>query len=320
MTDQTLLARASKARFDDLPSFSGHPSEDVERFLKCIKNITKANAESTNHETLEIVRGKLTQSAGIWFDNNEVNFKRWSDFETAFRNRYFSTTIIPKKFEQLKRRQQKPDEAIPNYYDDVVNLCREIDPDMSDSMIIQHLISGLNPDFRKELSRRESAMNSLDGFLKYAKIEQDLHDTFEKLRTASINTQQPYFDFNQPSNLPVTATINPRAQDYQNIKKNDQPIHSMRFQSSVLQRNSGVTPTRPSPSLPNTFNRNASRPNLFNRKSEYPQSTSQKYANCKICGRNNHRTIDCFHKQPTGCFKCGQNHMIRDCDMLQNFQ
>lgn len=30
MADQTLLAKARKARFDDLPIFSGHPSEDVE--------------------------------------------------------------------------------------------------------------------------------------------------------------------------------------------------------------------------------------------------------------------------------------------------
>ena len=84
MVDQTLLAKARKARFDDLPNFSGHPSEDVERFLKAIKNITKANDESENREILEIVRGKLIQSAGIWFDNNESNFNKWLDFEIAF--------------------------------------------------------------------------------------------------------------------------------------------------------------------------------------------------------------------------------------------
>ena len=84
MADQTLLAKARKARFDDLPNFSGHPSEDVERFLKAIKKITKANDESENREILEIVRGKLIQSAGIWFDNNESNFTKWSDFEIAF--------------------------------------------------------------------------------------------------------------------------------------------------------------------------------------------------------------------------------------------
>jgi membrane-bound lytic murein transglycosylase len=139
--------------------------------LKRIKNLTKANDEPNNHELLEIVRRKLTQSPGIWFDNNYASFRKWSDFETAFRKQYFSTTIISKKFEQLKQRHQQFDEPITTYFDEIVNLCREIDPQMSNPTIIQYLISGLNPDFRKELSRRESAMNTLDEFLKYAKIE-----------------------------------------------------------------------------------------------------------------------------------------------------
>ncbi|CAF4097207.1 unnamed protein product [Rotaria sordida] len=175
MADQTLLTKAHKARFDDLPNFSGHPSEDVERFLKSIKNITKATDESANQEILEIVRGKLIQSAGIWFDNNEPNFKKWSDFETAFRNRYFSSTSIHKKFNTLK--QQK--------------------------IIIQHLMSGINPDFRKELLRRESSINTLNEFLKYAKIEQDLHDTF---RSPSLDSQQHHFNYNHPSILSLTTT------------------------------------------------------------------------------------------------------------------
>ena len=81
MADQTLLGRARKARFNGLPKFSGHPSEDVEHFLKSIKNITKVSDESDNHEILEIVPGKLTPSAGLWYDNNEHTFKKWSDFE-----------------------------------------------------------------------------------------------------------------------------------------------------------------------------------------------------------------------------------------------
>ena len=36
MADQTLLAKARKARFNCLPNFSGHPSEDVEHFFKKI--------------------------------------------------------------------------------------------------------------------------------------------------------------------------------------------------------------------------------------------------------------------------------------------
>ena len=47
-------------------------------------------------------------------------------------------------------------------------------------------MSGLNSDFRKEISRHESRMKILSEFLKIAKIEQDLYDTVEKHRRLSF--------------------------------------------------------------------------------------------------------------------------------------
>jgi Retrotransposon gag protein len=319
MADPSILARARKARFDDLISFSGQPSEDVEQFLKSIKNITKATNESNNHELLEIVRGKLIQSAGIWFDNNEAKFKTWSDFEVAFRNRYLATTTTSKKFEQLKQRRQKPDELIINYCDEIINLCQEVDPKMSDLTIIQYLLSGLKTNVRKELSRRESAMNSLDEFLKYAKIEQDLNDTFGKFGEMVIDQQQPQTNWDHLSDQ-TTAAINAWEHEYRNGNRNGQFKRPMHTQSSDLQRNSnrrGVNSSQPLWNL----TRNFSRRNDQIQKTVAPQANaSQKNITCKICGRKNHRTINCFYKKPTGCFKCGQDHMIRDCTMLTNFQ
>jgi len=238
----------------------------------------------------------------------------------AFRNRYLSTTTTSKKFEQLKQRRQKPDELIINYCDEIINLCREVDPKMSDLTIIQYLLSGLNTNVRKELSRRESAMNSLDEFLKYAKIEQDLNDTFDKLGEISID-QQPQFDFSRPLHTTTTAAINTRKYDYQNDKRNGQSKQPMHIQSSDLQRNSDGRRAGSSQLSSNSIRRNVFRRNGQTKKpSTLQANTSQQRLNCLVCGRKNHRTIDCFHKQKSGCFKCGEDHMIRDCKMLTNFQ
>ena len=53
-----------------------------------------------------------------------------------FRNRYFSSTVTHKEFDKLKQQKQSHDELVTFYIDDVVNLCRETDPNMSDSIII----------------------------------------------------------------------------------------------------------------------------------------------------------------------------------------
>jgi len=321
MGDQTLLAKARKARFDDLPNFSGHPSEDVERFLKSIKNITKANDESENREILEIVRGKLTQSAGIWFDNNESIFGKWSDFETAFRNRYFSTTLIHQKFDKLKKRKQLQEESVTSYFDDVVNLCREIDSNMSDPIIIQHLMSGINPEFKKELSRRESSMNTLKEFLKHVKVEQDLYETFEKSRNVSLEQrqqQQPYFELNHPAIPSLTAMVKQSTQRYY-TKPDDRRSYPTSTQSSAHQRNSIPQAGNNSSIQRDKQIRNYSKSSFKDKSIGNQSNTTNRFNNCKICSRKNHRTIDCFHKRPHGCFNCGQNHIVRDCPMPPNF-
>jgi hypothetical protein len=323
MTDQTLLAKARKARFDDLPNFSGHPSEDVERFLKSMKNITKTNDESNKKEAIEIVRGKLVQSAGIWFDNNESKFKEWADFESAFRSRYFSSTITHKKFDTLKQRKQSHNESIISYCDDVINLCREIDSTMSEQIIIQHLMSGINPDCKKELSRRESSMKTLDEFLKYAKIEQDLHDTFGEYNNLLNGSQQPYTNGNRSLIPSSTAMINkPKQQYYRNIKQNDRQSYPTSTQSSGSRWNSIPQTRNRLMGLPDQRTSENSQPFTFKKKQiNYQSISGNKFSNCKICNRTNHRTIHCFHKHKTGCFKCGHlDHNIRDCTTTQNFQ
>ncbi|CAF5113389.1 unnamed protein product, partial [Rotaria magnacalcarata] len=179
----------------------------------------------------------LTQAAGLWFDNNEHTFKKWSDFEIQFRNRYASTTIIHQKFNKLKQRTQLPDESVSGYIDDVINLCREIDSSMSDSIIIQHLMSGINPEFRKEISRHESGMNSLNEFLKYAKIEQDLYDTFEKTRQLSFESQPPTFTINQAPRPRFTQNFK-QSDAYQPVEQYQNPAQQYFSQSSAYQRNS----------------------------------------------------------------------------------
>jgi hypothetical protein len=299
MADPTLLARARKARYDDLPNFSGHSSEDAERFLKGIKNISKAPDNSADPLFLEIVRGKLTQNAGSWFDDNESQFTKWSDFETAFRNRYFSTTIISTKFDKLSQRKQQYDESITTYFDDIITLCREVDPKMPDAIIIQHLMKGINPEFRKELTRRQTTISTLSEFLKIAKLEQDLHDTFSQVQDTTIQSE----------------------------------VHPMYYLSSQVNQMSSHNnqkyrrqqPTSRNQNYRSTTNATRTIPTYKQTSSHVPETTLERnrqtqYRSCKICGKQNHRSIDCNKKQSSGCYNCGKQHSVRDCPDPPHFQ
>lgn len=190
---------------------------------------------------------------------------------------------------------------------------------MSEKVIIQHLMSGINPDFRKELSRRESSINTLNEFLKYAKVEQDLHDTFRNL---SVDPQQPCSNYNRPTISSLTATINQPKQYLNKMKHNNFNSSTTRPQSSIFGWNWIPTSGSGASMVPDRKRiQNYSSQSTLKRKPISNRPTSQhQLNNCKVCGRKNHRTIDCYHKRTTGCFNCGQNHNIRDCTLPPNFQ
>ncbi|CAF1043440.1 unnamed protein product [Rotaria sordida] len=127
--------------------------------------------------------------------HNTKQIQNYTSQSTLKQNPINTGSTSQHQFNNCKRKQL-PDEPITFYYGDIINLCLEIDSNISEKIIIQHLMSSINPDFRKELLRRESSINTLNEFLKYAKIEQDLRD---RIRNLSIDSQQLYSNFNRPS-------------------------------------------------------------------------------------------------------------------------
>ncbi|CAF2783413.1 unnamed protein product [Rotaria sp. Silwood2] len=91
-------------------------------------------------------------------------------------------------------------------------------------------MSGINPDFQKELSRRRSSMNTLNEFLRYAKIEQDLYDTFEKFHRLSIESTKLYFAINHQQISSSTTMIEQPKQQYQFMNKITPRSHSFTTQ------------------------------------------------------------------------------------------
>ncbi|CAF1642953.1 unnamed protein product, partial [Didymodactylos carnosus] len=170
-------------------------SDDAEKFLKSIKNIFKTDESLNDRQKLEIIRGKLTKTAGAWYDNFDSPFADLFEFEIAFVSRYSSSLNKLTKFDKLLQRKQQDNESVTNYYDEIVTLCREVDVKVSESTIIQHLLARAKAEFRKELFR-QTPFESLINFLQAAKKEEDLQKTLEKSLNTDFKTEQPYFTFN----------------------------------------------------------------------------------------------------------------------------
>ncbi|CAF1642410.1 unnamed protein product, partial [Didymodactylos carnosus] len=160
----------------------------------------------------------LLQSAGTWFDDQE--FTTWFQFETFFRSRYSSTMKSQTKFSELLQRKQQPDEPMATYFNDMVSLCREVDTGMTERIIVQHLMNGVRPEFRKQLSRHDPQIDQIATFLTVAKKEQDIHEQFEKFQEMKIQPQQPYF-FMNPESTTLIAVIHQRPYRHPNHSSRD---------------------------------------------------------------------------------------------------
>ncbi|CAF4567356.1 unnamed protein product, partial [Didymodactylos carnosus] len=265
-------------------NFSGLASDDAEKFLKSIKNIFKTDESLNDRQKLEIIRGKLTRTAGAWYNNFDSPFADLFEFEIAFVSRYSSSLNKLTKFDKLLQRKQQDNESVTNYYDAIVTLCREVDVKMSESTIIQHLLAGVKAEFRKELFR-QAPFESLINFLQAAKKEEDLQKTLEKSLNTDFKTEQPYFTFN----IQRESTVQDNVYHH--------PNSSFRNQRSFVNplQKSNLSNTHPSANRnqPSSSNKTEQQNRYLQKYSTTSSKLNSNYpfGPCKVCGLTNHRSF-----------------------------
>lgn len=155
-------------------------------------------------------------------------------------------------------------------------------------------------------------------FLQYAKQEQDLYAEYDQYNNSSFQSQQSHFNSEHSAVSSLATRMQHPQQRYYNRQPNTRCSHSTKPSQLTHPRNL-TTESQHQKSISTAQKHNSvdSPQPLFQTPA---QLTSQRsFAQCKVCGQNDHRTIDCFHKRSTGCFNCGRNYKARDCTSLPNF-
>lgn len=275
-----LLVALQTTALKDLSKFTGEYSQKVIQFIRALENLhTFTQLDSSTLYSIAVM--KLDGPALNWYQSNRAALTDWPSLRTHLLEHYQPSSSDLKT--QLKVRRQQPGEPLLTFYDDVIDLCQQIDPDMPLHLIIDFLQDGVRDDLKIHIKRR---LKMLSGpitpsvFFQIARDEEELlKETFNTMASSSFT--QPYFpQVNAVTRPPTGTTHSP-------------PIASQ-FATSVT--SSSYVPR-------------SSRGN-FN-------PASQTFRPCLICRKSNHRTIDCYQKQATGCFKCGDpKHTIRHCPQV----
>ena len=262
----------------ELQKFTGDPSQKVTQFIDGVERIgsfSKLN-DSTLHAIATI---KLGGSAFNWYDNNKSTLKTWKLLKTQLLARFKPSISMAKS--ELKERKQQPGETLLAYYDDVIDLCKQVDVNMPLHMIVDYLQDGISGEFKIQVKRQLKALKGEATpalFLQIARDEDELQKEVSREHSSSFASSQPYF----PG---VIAATGP---------------------SSTTSERSNRTPASTD-----------SRDNRSHFSKARQQSSQPQYYPCLVCGRTNHRTIDCYQRKSQGCYKCGNsNHYIRDCPQV----
>ncbi|CAF3466099.1 unnamed protein product, partial [Rotaria sp. Silwood2] len=135
----------------ELPKFTGELTQKIPQFIHAIeqiRNFTELN-DSLLHSIATI---KLGAAAFNWYDNNKQTLRTWPDLKQHLLER-FTPSLSAAKI-QLKERKQQPGETLLAYYDDVIDLCKQVDSNMPLHMIVDHLQDGIRNELTVHVKRQ----------------------------------------------------------------------------------------------------------------------------------------------------------------------
>ncbi|UYV73960.1 hypothetical protein LAZ67_11001597 [Cordylochernes scorpioides] len=135
--------------------FSGEDGEDLQKWLKGYARVAKYNHWD---ETLCLTKVYfyLSGTALKWFENNEESIQTWKEFTSQLENVFGKKKNSKLRAEKkLKTRAQLKGESTEFYIQDVLCLCKEVDPQMSEEDKISHLMKGIAEELYQALLPRD---------------------------------------------------------------------------------------------------------------------------------------------------------------------
>lgn len=152
--------------------FSGTDKEDAEEYLKTFNRTAQIN-DWTEAEKVRLFPAYLKDAALVWYDLYEQSEPRltWDKLQQDFTNEFIQIQDEDELYDALRNRTQGPSEPTNIYINYKLQMCKRLNPLMSEKEKIKHIIKGMRPAI---LDRIVTMKN----------------DTLEQLRTNLLTAEQ----------------------------------------------------------------------------------------------------------------------------------
>ncbi|UYV69577.1 hypothetical protein LAZ67_6004008, partial [Cordylochernes scorpioides] len=167
---QTKMGEYHFQPFRNPSIFTGERNQNPEKWLKEFHRVARYNCWDDSM-CLANVYFFLQGTAHRWYENVEKKINSWDIFVKMFSQNFgHHVTQKDQLAENLKTRAQGKEETSDSYIQDVLHLCREVNPAMMENEIVAHLTKGISEEIYQSIIILDIA--SIDEFIKWCrKIE-----------------------------------------------------------------------------------------------------------------------------------------------------
>jgi hypothetical protein len=238
--------------------------DDVIKWLEDLEHLFEV-AHIPDANKLDLVSYTLRGEALQWYRNSKSTFTSWSTFVSELKKTFVSVYHDELAFKKLESYIQTENQSICNFYTEVIKLCNDADPNMSESTKLKNLLNKTKPTIQFEVRRKKPTTTK--EFFAYAKEVEELYQltnlntnvTFNPNTISTTIISPPATTLSNSNNPPRSHAITSHSSNW---KKPDADYHSQynnnnyRSSTSVPHSNSffrsqqpvSSSNTRPNPS------------------------------------------------------------------------
>lgn len=233
--DQTTYV-IHKAIIDNLiknPKIFQGGKEDVKQWLEDIEQLFDTAQIPDSHK-LDLISYSLRGEARRWYKNIKSTLTSWSIFVKEIKEAFLSPFHDELAFKKLESYSQGINQPVRSFYNEVLKLCNDTDPDMSEAMKLRHLLKKAKPTIQYEI-RKKKPMTTKQ-FLEYAKEQEELLQLSNIDVDAEINSfDRKLSNTHNHGTSPIVST-QPGAYS-SNYKSNFTPTYDQTAQSNSFPHN-----------------------------------------------------------------------------------
>ncbi|CAF1362496.1 unnamed protein product [Rotaria sordida] len=152
--DQTTYV-IHKAIIDNLirnPKKFQEGKEDVKQWLEDIEQLFDTAQIPDSHK-LDLIPYSLRGEARRWYKNTKAILTSWPIFVKELKEAFLSPFHDELAFKKLESYTQGINQPVRSFYNEVLKLCAETDPDMNESMKLRHLLKKAKPTLQYEIRK-----------------------------------------------------------------------------------------------------------------------------------------------------------------------